>query len=478
MLRSLVAALTSALLAGAPMPAATVAAPSTPAPASTTDRHADSVYPSVGNPGVDVLDYGLHLRWQPRTRTLAGVARVRLVPARDGRFRLDLSGRLAVSRLAVTDRRTGRPVASTSRHAGRHLDVSAPGLVAGSTYDVVISYRGRPGPTPAPSSRGDMAGLGWQTTRDGQAWAMQEPYGAFTWYPVNDHPSDKATYRVALDVPRRWVGVSNGRLDSRRVRHGRTLTHFTNRDPMASYLMTVAIGPYVRATQTGPHGLPLSYWVPRAHPEYLVPLRATPAALRWLESRLGPYPFDRAGVVVTPSDSAMETQTLVTFGARNYRFGTRGVRQTVVHELAHAWYGDTVTPDDWSDLWMNEGMAMYVEALFSTSRGWQTWAYWDDQFTSTDGLWRRLYGPPGAYDPDQFAQINVYFCTARMLVRLRERFGAAVFDDLVRRWPQEHRNTVQDRTSYVAWLAASTGEDPVELRAFVDRWLLSRTPPA
>ena len=65
-----------------------------------------------------------------------------------------------------------------------------------------------------------------------------------------------------------------------------------------------------------------------------------------------------------------------------------------------------------------------------------------------------------------------------MLVRLRERFGAGVFDDLVRRWPQEHRNTVQDRTSYVAWLAASTGEDPVALRAFVDHWLLSPTPPA
>ena len=193
MLRSLVAALTTALLAGAPAPTATsataaVTEPPATVPASTTDRHADTVYPSVGNPGVDVLDYGLHLRWEPRTRTLAGVARVRLVPARAGGVRLDLSGRLTVSRLAVTDRRTGLPVASTSRHAGRHLDVSAPGLVAGSTYDVVVGYRGRPGPTPAPSSRGDMTGLGWQTARDGQAWTMQEPYGAFTWYPVNDHP--------------------------------------------------------------------------------------------------------------------------------------------------------------------------------------------------------------------------------------------------------------------------------------------------
>ena len=103
MLRSLVVLLTTALLAGGSTPAATSAAltsaatePAAPVAASTTDRHADSVYPSVGNPGVDVLDYGLHLRWQPRERTLVGVARVRLVPARDGRFRLDLSGRLDV----------------------------------------------------------------------------------------------------------------------------------------------------------------------------------------------------------------------------------------------------------------------------------------------------------------------------------------------------------------------------------------------
>ena len=232
-----------------------------------------------------------------------------------------------------------------------------------------------------------MSGLGWHTTRTGQVWAMQEPYGAFTWYPVNDHPSDKATYDVRLDVPRRWVGVSNGRMVSRSVSHGRTVTRFTSRDPMASYLATVAIGPYRRYAQTGPHGIPLTYWLPRDKPQYLAPLKATPATLRWLESRLGPYPFDRAGVVVTPSGSAMETQTMITFGADNYRFGSREVQQTVAHELAHAWYGDTVTPDDWSDVWMNEGMAMYVEAAYSTARGWRP-ADWEREFARNDALWR------------------------------------------------------------------------------------------
>jgi aminopeptidase N len=441
-------------------------------------QHADSVYPSVGSPGVDVHSYALDLRWEPRSRTLRGTARLSLVPAQDGRFRLDLSGRLHVDRLVVTDRTTRAAVAVTASHHTRHLDVTAPALLAGSTYDVRVGYHGRPSTTPAPTSRQDLGGLGWHIARDGQVWAMQEPWGAFTWYPVNDHPSDKATYRVRLDVPRRWVGVSNGRLVSRQVQHRRTVTRFTNADPVSSYLMTVAIGPYRRSTQTGPHGLPLSYWVPRNHPEYLAPLRSTPSAIRWLESRLGRYPFDRAGVVVTPSDSAMETQTLVTFGARNYRYGARDVRQTVVHELAHHWYGDTVTPADWSDVWMNEGMAMYLEAQYSTAQGWKSWPSWVRTFDENDALWRAMYGPPGDYDPGEFAQINVYYCAARMLIRLRDRLGAATFDALLRRWPQEHRDTVQDRRSYVAWLAAASGQDPAALTAFFDEWLLSPTSPS
>jgi aminopeptidase N len=441
-------------------------------------QHTDSVYPSVGSPGVDVRAYGLDLRWEPGSRTLRGTARVTLVPARDGRFRLDLSGRLHVDRVDVTARATGAPVTATASHRGRYLDVTAPQLLGGSTYDVRVSYHGRPATTPAPTSREDLGGLGWHTARDGQVWAMQEPWGAFTWYPVNDHPSDKATYRVRLDVPRRWVGVSNGRLVSRRVQHGRTVTRFASSDPVASYLMTVAIGPYRRATQTGPHGLPLTYWVPRDHPEYLAPLRATPSAIAWLESRLGPYPFDRAGVVVTPSDSAMETQTLVTFGARNYRLGAREVRQTVVHELAHHWYGDTVTPDDWRDLWMNEGMAMYLQERWDdahSDRRHEDLARTMRQWARIDQDLRDLYGPPGAYVKDEFASANVYLCAGLMWHRLRGRLGAETFDRLVRRWPQSHVNTNADRADLVRWWERQSG---AELSAFFDRWLNSPESPA
>ena len=138
---------------------------------------------------------------------------------------------------------------------------------------------------------------------------------------------------------------------------------------MASYLVTVAIGPYKKYTQDGPHDLPLTYWVPKGKSELLKPLEKTPDALAWLEKRLGPYPFARAGVVVTPGEGSVETQTLTTFATGNYRYGNADVREQVAHDLAHAWYGDTVTPNDWRDVWMSEGMATYLQAKFAVAQG-------------------------------------------------------------------------------------------------------------
>ncbi len=160
--------------------------------------------------------------------------------------------------------------------------------------------------------------------------------------------------------------------------------------------------------------------------------------MRWLENRLGRYPFDRAGIVVTPSGSAMETQTMVTFGAQQLPYGNRDVRRTVVHEMAHQWYGDTVTPKDWRDLWMNEGMATYQDTRWAVDQGWTTWRHWQRQWKRDDQLWRDIYGAPGDYHRREFGSINVYYCTALMWDRLRHRLGTATFNRLVRAWPQRH----------------------------------------
>jgi aminopeptidase N len=432
----------------------------------------DSYYPAKGEPSVDALHYGLRLRWDRQRRLLQGQARIQLRVARpDTGIRLDLSGRLRVTRVVVDGHVT------PFSHPGHHLLVHAP-VEPGQRHALRVVYRGTPGPVTAPGSRMDSHRVGMRVMRGGQLRTMQEPYGAFTWYPVNDQPSDKALYDIRVNAPRGWVGVSNGRLVARHSTPRRTLTRWTNRAPMSSYLVTLAVGPYRRYRQTGPHGLPISYWVPRDQPRLLRPLRIAPAALRWLERSLGRYPFDRAGFVVVPGESAMETQTMVTMGAGEYGFGPARVRAVVVHELAHQWYGDTITPTDWRDLWMNEGMATYLQYRWAASRSrnpGSAWKHTVAQWRRDDQFYRNAYGPPGAYRSDEFASSNVYYPVALMWEHLRTRLGDRQFHDLVRAWPQTHHNGNADRDHMVGWIEAQTR---TELSPFFHQWLMSTRSPA
>jgi aminopeptidase N len=429
----------------------------------------DTVYPSKGDSAVDVSRYGLDLTWKPDAKRLEGIATIRLRGVETGpTFQLDLATSMQVTSVTVAG------IAVGFTHDTKDLVVAAP-VVAGTTYDVVVTYAGKPRTVAEPTSRGDATGLGWHTTDDGRVWTMQKPYGAYTWYPVNDHPSDKASYTVRLDVPDEWVGVSNGRLDDKTTKDGRTVTKFVGDHPMASYLVTVAIGPYKKYTQDGPHGIPLTYWIPKGKPELLKPLEKTPDALAWLEKKLGPYPFERAGVVVTPGEGSVETQSLTTFGTGNYRYGGADVREQVAHNLAHAWYGDTVTPNDWRDLWMNEGMATYLQAKYAVQQGWETWEFWRREFARNDQYWRDIYGPPGAYHPNEFGQRNVTYGGALIMLRLRGVIGKTAFDATSRSWPQENLDSSRGRARYVEFLEQKTGKT---LAPWFQDWLNSETTPA
>ena len=189
---------------GAPsLPSETDAPPDPDDPAldpALSEPVEDSVYPDVGDPSVDSLHYDLDLAWTPDTRTLVGNATIELRSTGTGdHLQLDLDEPLDVS--AVTLDGVDVPF----EHQGKDLVVTAP-VTKDERYVLDVSYSGTPEPTPAPTVRKDFTSSGWTITPDGETWTMQEPYGAFTWYPVNDQPSDKAFYDITVTVPRPGSG--------------------------------------------------------------------------------------------------------------------------------------------------------------------------------------------------------------------------------------------------------------------------------
>ncbi|WP_175507543.1 M1 family metallopeptidase [Nocardioides terrae] len=424
----------------------------------------DSVYPDVGDPGVDALHYDLDLSWEPTTKTLTGheTLLLRSTAAAD-HLQLDLAATMLPTKVAVD----GRTVEAS--HPGDHLVV--PGdFAADHTYTLKLDYGGVPAPVHAPSTRRDTSRIGLTVDAAGGLWTMQEPYGAFTWYAVNDQPSDKAFYDIGVDVPAPMVGVANGRLVDRSTEDGRTETDWRLDEPAASYLVTLAVGPYQESTAESSSGVPISYWTTPDDTSLLADLKQAPALVDWLEAKLGPYPFDSLGFVLVDGDSGMETQTMITLG----RDPLDTEPDTLLHEIAHQWYGDLVTPSDWRDVWMNEGMAMYLQGAWQDET-WKlppgdsldTWA--DDEPRS-----RRTAGPPGAYKADHFAELNVYYGPALMWDALRRTVGDDVFWKLVRDWPAARAERSTGRDDYLAWLQEQTGRD---LTAFFQQWLMAPTSP-
>jgi aminopeptidase N len=424
----------------------------------------DSVYPNHGDPGVDALHYDLDLAWIPEARLLQGEATIAFRATTTApEFRLDLGDPLEVAAATLDG------VDVLVEHNGNQLVVKAP-VRADERYLLTVEYAGLPRPVRAPTIRQDLSDLGWTVTDDGEVWTMQEPYGAFTWYPVNDQPADKALYDFTITVPAPWVGVANGELVSRETIEGATVTEFHLDSPASSYLVTIAIGDYRMTADETESGIPITYWTPRGDANALERLRYTPTAMAFLEELLGPYPFSTIGGVVVDSTSAMETQTMVTYGNAAYPLSDN----VIIHELAHHWYGDIVSPTDWRDVWMNEGMTMYVQLIWEAQDLGITLDESVDRWADIEANSREDAGPPGAYDATKFGEENIYLGPALMWHELRERIGDRAFLRILREWPTVHAGSGVPRDEYFDWLEEETGE---ELTRFFNAWIMGEETP-
>lgn len=456
----------SALIAPAQGSAAPSAAGSDRRWAAAVDTPvADDMFPAYGSLVVDALHYGLDLTWRPHTRTLEGRERLTFRAARGTRthFALDLSPRLHV-RSAALD---GHRVRIT--RSGHKLRIWR-AVTKGSEHTVALTYAGVPHSVSLQTTRSGTFPMGWMTNAAGEAYALQEPYGAFTWYAANDQPSDKAFYDFTISAPRTWVGVANGRLVARSARHGRTITRWHLGSPASSYLTTIGVGPYRETVDHSVPGLPITYWTSRSRPGDLTKVRYAATAVRWLEQKLGRFPFSTLGILVAP-EGGMETQTMITLGRNAYTLS----KDTITHEIAHQWFGDEVSPLRWSDAWLNESWATYLaEGVWSAHEDRARLNGILAEWNANAARLRARGGPPARPYRSSILDGNIYYIPALMWDLVRQRLGDALFWRLAAAWPRDHRYGSADYATALAWWNAHSGRD---LTPLFHSWLLARAQP-
>lgn len=450
------------LLLPAPAPAGTAEPSGTPAPGAT--GIGDPYFPLDGNGGIDVRRYEVHDTWDFTRQRLHGWTRL-TVRATQALSRFDLD--LLLPTLSVTV--DGRPAAwvRPDRHELR-ITPRRP-LARGARFTVLVRYAGRPGRV---GWRGEH---GWLAD-DAEVVTMGEPHMAPWWFPADDHPRDKALMDVHVTTAADKQVVANGHLVARTVHGRRATTHWRASEPMAPYLAFFAAGHFV--LRHGTHdGLPWTVAVSRRIPEptrraSLRLMLRTPRVVGWLERQLGPYPFaDTGGLTTSLSPGfALENQTRPT-----YPVLAGDAVGTVVHELAHQWFGDSVSIGAWRDIWLNEGFATFLEARWAETHGGQPAQRWleerYDALATDDAFWALTTADPG---PDELFDYAVYQRGGMAIQALRHRIGEEDFWRLVRRWLATHRGGHGSTEQLTALAEQVSGQD---LDGFFTAWLRAGTRP-
>ncbi|MFF4212775.1 M1 family metallopeptidase [Streptomyces sp. NPDC001796] len=405
-----------------------VAASSAPAPGS--DGIGDSYFPQLGNGGFDARHYALDVAYAPDTGRLDGRTTITARATQSlTSFDLDLQ-QLQVTRVEVN----GRPARFTRQ--GDEIRITPRGVLPkGRDFTVAVTYGGIPQPLGGPIVFGSK--YGWMKTADG-VFVACEPNAASTWFPSSDHPSDKATYDIRIKAPKGLTAVSNGRLISTYDKGDQTVTHWRESKPMATYLATATIGKFDVRTGKTPSGIPIYVAIdPVLKNSNSVDVYAVTAeATDYWSKVFGPYPFEETGAIVDDMPEAgfsLEVQSKPAYSAvRN--------ETTIVHELAHQWFGDSVSVAHWKDIWLNEGFATYAQWLWAEHKGTRSAhdsfvaAY--DARPADNAFWQVKVADP---QRDTMFASAVYQRGAMTLQALRERIGDRAFFELLPAWTGLHR---------------------------------------
>ncbi|MGW2685448.1 M1 family metallopeptidase [Streptomyces sp. NPDC001414] len=437
-----------------------------PAPAQGAPGIGDPYFPELGNGGFDARHYDLDVAYNPDTDRLDGVTTLTARATQNlSSFDLDLQ-KLEVARVEVNGRnarftRSGDEITITPRST----------LPKGREFTVSVTYGGIPEALSGPIVFG--SDYGWMKTADG-VFVACEPNAASTWFPSSDHPSDKATYDIRIKAPKGLTGVSNGRLVSTYDKGASTYTHWRESRPMATYLATATIGKFDVRTGRTPSGIPIYVAIDPvlANSNSVDVYAVTAAATDYWSKLFGPYPFEETGAIVDDMPEAgfsLEVQSKPAYSAvRN--------ESTIVHELAHQWFGDSVSVAQWKDIWLNEGFATYAQWLWAEHQGTRSahdsFLAGYDSRPADNAFWQTVVADP---QRDTMFASAVYQRGAMTLQMLRERIGDTAFFKLLPAWTKLHRYGNADTADFIRLAEKISGQ---QLDDLFRTWLFTPGKPA
>lgn len=440
-------------------PTATIDVPDNPNPGS--DGIGDPYFEDLGNGGYNVQHYELALHVDMDANEIAGTATIQASTTQAlTSLNLDFIG-MNISRVAVNGEET------VFQRQGAELVIYLPDPLAnGTSFQIEVDYQGTPGEDVDRNLLPEYS-EGWIYYDEGLMVAG-EPTGASTWFPVNEHPADKATYTFAINVDEPLVVAANGVLTSTDDQGSNVTYTWEMRDPIAPYLVTIAIGEFDIDAYTGPSGVPIrNYFGAGVSQNVRDDFDKVGEMIEYFETIFGPYPFEVYGVVVHDLDLnfALETATLVVYGK------SFTDEEVVSHELTHMWFGDSVGLRTWKDIWLNEGFATYGAEL------WNEHAYGrevlDDNVRSVYeefALYGSFFGNATVGDPgpgDLFSY-PVYYRGMLTLHALRLEIGDADFFETLRTYTARFGHANASTREFIAIAEEISGQ---QLDDFFEAWI-------
>ena len=417
----------------------------------------------------DVTHYFLNLTFDEAQETVSGSVRVTATSLVDGlqSVSLNLLDNMNVS--AVTLGFTPQ----TFTHNSNIIDISLDQTFDnGESFEISVTYNG------SPVSSG-FGAFGWNkyggSGQGEMVWSLSEPQGARNWWPCKDRPDDKALVEEWWTVRSDWTATGNGalagvdNLGAFQKRYRWVATH-----PLTTYLVSVAATNYVTFSHTytplAGGSMPVDYYV---YPEDLanaqVSLSETVPMLEYYAEEFGEYPFveDKYGMSAFPFGGAMEHSTNTSYGYFLMN-GTHQFDWINAHEAAHQWWGDSVSPETWPNIWLNEGFASYSEALwFEHLSGTETYRNY------MESLWDPFFNGP-VYDPINLFGATVYDKGAWVLHMLRGVLGEPGFFQGLRDWHDGHKDGVGNTAQYQATMENLYG---APLDWFFQQWVYGENSP-